>query len=242
MKTILIPTLLASLLVFPALAAAESQTISQAELVRRTQRLLDAFAPGDRAPWKLYMADDAMFFDEQGRSMDKAAFLEELLPLPPGYSGSIKVEAAVARFAAGLAVLSYDGNETETVYGQKVHARYHMTDTWVYRDSLWKIIASQTLRYYEDPARGNVAESLLKDYVGTYELAPGHTLIVTRQAGKLFAQRGNGQPVELLPESPDLFFRAGVEGRRLFHRDASGRVDSIIDRRNNEDLIWTRLQ
>jgi hypothetical protein len=242
MKTILIPTLLAYLVVLPARAAADSQTISQAELVRRTQQLLDAFAPGDRRPWALYLADDAMFFDEQGRSMDKGAFLADLQPLPPGFSGSIKAEAATARFAAGVAVLSYDSDETETVFGQKLHARYHMTDTWVFRDSLWKIIASQTLRYYEDPAKGNVSGSQLNDYVGTYELAPGHTLIVTQQAGKLYAQRGTGRPVELLPETPDLFFRAGVEGRRLFHRDASGRVDLLIDRRNNEDLIWMRLR
>jgi hypothetical protein len=135
----------------------------------------------------------------------------------------------------------YDADETETVFGQILHARFHMKDTWVYRSSLWKILASQTLRYYEDPAQGRVTESQLHDYVGTYELAPGQTMGVTEKADRLYAQRGNGQPVELLPESPDLFFRAGVEGRRLFHRDASGQVDSLIDRRNNEDLVWKRV-
>jgi hypothetical protein len=38
-----------------------------------------------------------------------------------------------------------------------------------------------------------------------------------------------------------MFFRAGVEGRRLFHRDASGKVDSLIDRRNNEDMLWKKI-
>ncbi len=242
MDRILIPALFTSLLVFPAFTAAESRTITQTELVRRTQQLLDAFAPGDWTPWKLYLADDAMFFDEQGRSMDKRAFLANLQPLPPGYTGSIKVMGAAARFAPRVAILSYDGDESETVFGQRLHARYHMTDTWVYRKSRWQIIASQTLRYYEDPAKGKVPESLLNDYVGTYELVPGHTMIITRLGGKLYAQRGAGQSTELFPESPDLFFRAGVEGRRLFHRDASGRVDSLIDRRNNEDLIWKRVR
>jgi hypothetical protein len=237
-----IETLLTSLVVFPALAAAESRTISQTELVRRTQELLDAFATGDRTAWKVYLADDVMFFDERGKNMDKGAFLAALQPLPSGYTGSIKVVGATARFAPGVAILGYDGDETETVFGQKLHARYHMTDTWVYRKSQWKIIASQTLRYYEDPAKGNVAESLLNDYAGAYELAPAQTIIVTRLAGKLYARRGAGQPTELLPESPDVFFRAGVEGRRLFHRDASGHVDALIDRRNNEDLIWKRVQ
>ncbi len=117
-----------------------------------------------------------------------------------------------------------------------------MTDTWLYRKSIWQIVVSQTLRYYADPAKGNVAESRLNDYTGTYELAPGHTVIITRQNGTLYARRNAGRATELLPESPDLFFRAGVEGRYLFHRDASGRVDSLIDRRNNEDLIWRRVE
>jgi hypothetical protein len=34
----------------------------------------------------------------------------------------------------------------------------------------------------------------------------------------------------------------GVEGRRLFHRDASGHVDMMIDRRNNEDLLWKKIR
>ena len=91
-------------------------------------------------------------------------------------------------------------------------------------------------------AKGNVTESLLNDYVGTYELASGRTMLVTRQAGKLYARRNTGEPAELLPESPDLFFRTGVEGRSLFHRDASGRLDPLIDRRNNEDLLWKKVQ
>ena len=78
----------------------------------------------------------------------------------------------------------------------------------------------------------------LDDYVGTYELAPGKRITVTRVQNHLFSRKGDGQPTELLPESPDLFFRAGAEGRRLFRRDSTGRVDALIDRRNNEDLLW----
>jgi hypothetical protein len=241
-KTIPILALFTSLLAVHAPSAAESRTISQTELIRRTQQLLDAFAPGDQAPWKLYLADDVLLFNEQGKSLDKSAFLADLQPLTAGFTGSIKVTNVIARFAKDVAILSYDADETETVFGQILRARYHMTDTWVYRSSLWKILASQTLRYYEGPAQGRVTESQLRDFVGTYELAPGHTMGVTEKAGRLYAQRDTGQPVELLPESPDLFFRAGVEGRRLFHRDESGRVDSLIDRRNNEDLVWKRVR
>jgi hypothetical protein len=96
--------------------------IIEVELVQRTQELYDAVGPGNQARWKMYVADDAMFFDEKGRAMDKPAQL--------------------------------------------------------------------------------------------------------------------GKPYQLMPESTDLFFRVGVEGRRLFHRDASGHVD-MMKRRSalEEDSI-----
>jgi Domain of unknown function (DUF4440)/Domain of unknown function (DUF3471) len=222
--------------------AADTPKITEGELVQRTQELFDAVAPGNQAPWKMYVAEDAMFFDEKGRSMDKPALLEDLQPLPTGYSGSIRVVHPKSRFAANVAVLSYDCDEVETVFGRELHARYHSTDTWLYRNQAWQIVASQTLRYYEDPAAGAVSEAMLNDYVGAYELAPGNVIAVTRQGDELYAQRNSGKPYQLLPESPDLFFRTGVEGRRLFHRDAAGHVDMMVDRRNNEDLLWKKIR
>ncbi len=222
-------------------AKQDSGTITQAELVQRTQVLYDAVAPGDKAPWAQYLAEDAIIHDEKGGSYTKPTFLATVDPLPPGYSGSIKVTHPQAIFASGVAIFSYDAEEVETVFGNRMTARYHQTDTWLYRNHLWQIAASQVMRYYEDPARGHINPALLSDYAGTYELAPGNQMIVTTHDGKLFAKRGTGNPVELIPESPDMFFRAGVEGRRLFHRKADGKVDLLIDRRNNEDMLWRKI-
>ena len=78
-------------------------------------------------------------------------------------------------------------------------------------------------------------------YIGTYELAPGQTRTVTVENGKLFVQR-NGKKEELLPESSNLFFRKGVEGRILFRYDNAGAVNALIDRRNNEDVVWRKIK
>ncbi len=223
-------------------SAPDSATITQAELVHRTQALYDAVAPGNKAPWQQYLAADAIIHDEKGGSYTKPTFLATINPLPPGYSGVIKVTHPQTIFAPGVAILSYDADEVETVFGNRMTARYHQTDTWLYRGHLWQIAASQAMRYYEDPARGAINPAFLSDYVGLYELAPGNQMIVTTHDGKLFAKRGTGTPVELIPESPDLFFRAGIEGRRLFHRNTSGKVDSLIDRRNNEDMLWRKIR
>jgi hypothetical protein len=214
--------------------------ITQPELVYRTQVLYDAVSSGDKAPWQQYLAPDVIIHDEKGGAYNKTTFLPTVEPLPTGYSGTIKVTHPETIFAPGVAIFSYDCDEVETVFGNRMTARYHQIDTWLYRNHLWQIAASQVMRYYGDPAAATINAAILPDYVGTYELAPGNQMIVTTRAGKLFAQRGTAKPTELLPESPDLFFRAGVEGRRLFHRNAQGKVDMLIDRRNNEDMLWKK--
>jgi Domain of unknown function (DUF4440)/Domain of unknown function (DUF3471) len=221
---------------------AAQATITQDELVHRTQELFDAVASGNRTPWEKYYADDALYFDEKGRSMTKKALLEDLTPLPKGYSGTIKIVNPQSRIIGDTAILSYDMDETESVFGQNLTARYHATDTWMFRKGQWQILAAQVLRYYEDPAPGRADTSKFKDFVGTYELAPGTQIVITAESGKLYAQRTGRQKEEMIPESSDLFFRKGVEGRRLFRYGENGKVDALIDRRNNEDIIWKKVQ
>jgi hypothetical protein len=218
-----------------------SPTITEAELLHRTQQLYDSLPAGDRRPWQTWYADDAMLYDEKGRAMDKTALVADVEPLPAGYSGTIKVVQPHTTFAPGVAVLAYVCDETETIFGQELHARYHSVDTWLYRNGSWQIAISQTMRYYEDPKLGTTDTARLNDFTGAYELAPGNRRIVMRDGNNLSVQRNNGAKAMLLPESGDLFFRPGVEGRILFHRDASGKVDALYDRRNNEDVVWKRM-
>ncbi len=215
--------------------------ITQAELVRRTQELYDAIVPGNQTPWKKYFADDCIFSDEKGRTLDKTKLIADITPLPAGYTGSIKIENVQSRIVGDTAVLSYDCNESETIFGQKVTARYHTTDTWLNRNGEWQIIASQAHRYYEDPAVGNADSKKFADFIGAYELAPGQTRTIVAESDRLFVER-KGKKEELLPETSDLFFRKGVEGRILFRRTANGKVDALIDRRNNEDVLWLKTK
>lgn len=231
-----------SLIIAVGCSRAQRQNITQQELVRRTQDIMDATAPGNPGPWKKYFADDAIYFDEKGRAMDKAALLKDLSPLPNGYSGSIRVLRANSRILDDTAILSYDLDETENVFGQQLHARYHGTDTWVHRNGEWQIIAGQMLRYYEDPSPGKWDAVKSKQYQGTYKLAPGVTLEVTSDGKGLFLQRAGRESEPLIPEAADIFFRQAVEGRILFRSGVGGQPDALIDRRNNEDIVWHRVK
>ena len=215
--------------------------ITQDELVRRTQELYDALVPGNQAPWKKYFADDCIFADEKGRLFDKPKLIADIKSLPTGYSGTIKIENAQSRIIGNTAILSYDADETETIFGQNLKARYHITDTWLQRNGNWQIIASQAHRYYEDPAVGKGDPKKFAAYIGTYELAPGQTRSVITEGDKLLVER-NGKKEQLLPETSGIFFRKGVEGRILFRYADSGKVDALIDRRNNEDVIWLKTK
>src|SRR5438067_6904635 len=220
-------------------AFAADPPITEAELVRRTQELYDSIVSGNQTPWKKYFADDCTFSDEKGRTLDKTKLVADITPLPKGYSGAIKIENVISRIIGDTPILSYDANETETIFGQNLRPRYHVTDTWLKRDGNWQIIASQSHRYYEDPAVGKADPTKFPDFIGSYELASGQTRTVFADHDSLFVER-NGKKEQLFPETSELFFRKGIEGRILFRYDKDGKVDALIDRRNNEDVIWRK--
>jgi hypothetical protein len=199
--------------------------------------------PGNAGPWKKYYADDCLYHDEKGRVLNKAQLVADITPLPEGYSGKITVDKPESRISAETAVLSYDILETETIFGQELHARYHQIDTWMKRAGQWQIVATQAFRYYEDPAEGKADPATLAAYVGTYELSSKskRKSTVTTEDGKLFLERTGGKKVELVPEVNGLFFRRGVEGRILFRLGPDQKVEALIDRRNNEDVVWKKV-
>src|SRR6476646_8389600 len=196
--------------------------ITEDELVRRTQELFDAVAPGNAEPFKKYFAKDTMFFDEKGRSMDKAALVKDVQPLPKNYSNTIKLVRPKSHIEGDVAILSYDLDETETIFGQNMTARYHETDTWMRRGGKWQIVAGQVLRYYEDPAPGKADTSKFSTYAGTYQLGPERTMTVAAEGRHLYASRNGISREELIPEASDICFRKGMEGRILFGHGDDG--------------------
>src|ERR1700746_3303725 len=208
----------------------DPETISQEELIRRTQELFDAVVPGNKEPWKKYFADNCIFADEKGRNLNKTRLIADITPLPKGYSGTIKIAKPQSIIHGDTAILSYDLDETETIFGQKLTARYHATDTWLRRNGAWQIVSSQAMRYYEDPAVARIDPKKFADFTGNYELAPGQTRRVFSENEGLYVER-NGKREQLLPEGSEIFFRKGVEGRILFRYADNGKVDALVDRR-----------
>jgi hypothetical protein len=91
------------------------------------------------------------------------------------------------------------------------------------------------------PAVGKTDPVKFADFVGTYEVAPGQISKISTENGNLYLER-KGKREQLLPEAGEIFFRRGTEGRVLFRYGGDREVDALIDRRNNEDIIWRKTR
>jgi hypothetical protein len=217
---------------------------SDAETLRDiSQRLLDAVAVGDTAIWSRYLADDGVFTDEEANVRDKRTVIAELRPMPSGFSGQICIASPRSIVAGDVAVLTYDALETETVYGQTLHTRFHTTDTYLRRGNEWRLLGSHTSVLPSEHTAVAPEPRLFDDYIGRYLLTPGVEYRVERDGNRLYGVRAGGQREELLPLGVDQFFRSGrPRGELIFRRDPGGRVDAMLDRRDNNDLVWRRMR
>ena len=76
--------------------------------------------------------------------------------------------------------------------------------------------------------------SILKQYVGDYELAPSFIITVFREGKQLKAQATGQDAFEIYPEKENLFFLKIVEAKIEFVKDASGVVTEMILYQNGE--------
>ena len=79
-----------------------------------------------------------------------------------------------------------------------------------------------------------VAESVLRRYVGEYEMAPGRTIVVTLDGGTLHGQPTGQSRAPLVPESETKFSvgRTGSSIQLTFTTDASGAVTGVTMTQN----------
>jgi hypothetical protein len=220
----------------------DNEILSQ--LKQRTQELLDAIAPGNKAVWQRYLAEGSIYADEEGRVLTKDELIKELNPLPKGYVGSIKIGDTKVLLENGVVVLSHRDREDLELYGQKIVTYYQMTNTWAkQRNGQWQLVSTQVMAVPNERKPAVVDPTSLDAYVGQYELAPQVKYVVTREGEKLFGQRTGRAKEELLPLCVDMFYRKGVwRGEKVFERDTGGKVVKMLDRRENNDLVWLKVE
>jgi hypothetical protein len=228
-------------IVGPGAGHSTSPSDAGPELRRVTQELLDAIAPGNVAPWQRVLDEGFVHLDENGVVRDRAAFLAELQPLPPGLAGRIEIDKWAAAVHGDTVVTAYEMQEHLDYHGQALRSRFRSMDTWVSTPGGWRLIAEHTAAVLKDPPAVKVSRQELCEYAGSYALTAeiGATIRCTDEG--LVSERTGRPPAAYSAELHDVFFVPGQpRTRRIFTRDAAGRVDGFVDRREGEDVRWTR--
>lgn len=231
-----------ALAIAAAPAAAADDPALAAELQAKTQALVDAIAPGDAKTWDSATDPALMFITENNEVLTKDALLKELTPLPKGLVGHIKVTDYKLQRHGDSAVATYIADESLDYHGQLLKTKFRTTDAWQRTAGGWKMVSSMTLSVLNDPPAIRLPAAKLADYAGRYELTPEIHYTVRIDGDRLLGLRDGGKEAELKAEAADIFFVAGSpRSRKVFYRDASGKVTGFGDRREGQDIRWKRL-
>ena len=226
-----------SLLSLPALA--EDHVL----ITGYMQEMADALAPGNAVVWDKYLDTDVILAEEDDTYKGKAAMLKEIVPLPKGSSGTIRVELLSYHEEDGVAVALFRQNETEHYFGQTIYAKYLTNTTWRKRADGWKLIAMQLLAEKTDPPALTLQPKQLLQYVGKYKLKNSPPIYSLQLVdGHLIGTRDDQKPAIWNAEASDVFFLSDHPRiRKIFQRDPSGQIIGFIERRESWDVVWLKM-
>jgi hypothetical protein len=224
------------------LAHAATQSPAETELRRIVQEMLDSVAPGNVEVWQRYLHERVIHVDETGAVRTKKELLAEFTPLPPGLVGRMAIDRFEIETHGEVAVVAYEIQEHLDYHGQILRSRFRVNDTWLKTGQGWRLLAEQVAAVLKDPPSIKLTQHQLCEYSGSYSLTAAiNTTIRCTQEG-LTAQRSGRPSSQYLAEVKDVFFVAGQpRTRRIFVRDAAGKVTGFVDRREGEDIRWKKV-
>ena len=233
---------LLTLLSSPAFAGPQSAD-HRTLITTQMQEMADALVPGNVKPWDKFLDPGVIYGEEDGSYKGKTEMLKEIRPLPKGLGGAIRIQLLSYHEDGDVAVALFRQNETEHYFGQTITAKYLTNTTWRNRASGWKLIAAQVLAEKTDPPAIALTPKRLAQYVGTYRLRNSEpTTTLALGNGALIGTRNGRKPAVWNAEAADVFFIKGDPRiRKIFQRDATGRITGFVDRRESWDIVWDRL-
>jgi hypothetical protein len=207
-----------------------------------TQQLLDAIAPGDKAPWEKLLAPTFLRMDEEGKVETKSQLLKELQPLPPGLNGHLRIDTFQVSFDHDLAVVAHEDHEELDYHGQMLRSRFRSFDTWRRASTGWRLVGQHTAAVLKDPPARAVSWRGNCEYAGVFRLTDSIELTIHCTPTGLVASRTGRPDVQYRMEAPDIFFSPGQpRTRRIFRRSGDGMINGFVDRREGEDIHWDKI-
>jgi CubicO group peptidase (beta-lactamase class C family) len=107
---------------------------------------------------------------------------------------------------------------------------------------LTAIVYDQPYTLPAPPPEKKIDTSILKTYVGEYELAPTFVIKVTFVNGTLKGQATGQQPFDLFATDEDSFFLKVVDARIDFIKSSSGQVEKMVLHQNGQDIPGKKIK
>lgn len=223
----------------PGAASAEEVAWFQ----KNTQALFDSIASGEKSSWDKATAASFVMTSEDGDVLDKPKFLAALAPLPTGFTGRGRIMNLTVQDLGGAAVVHYLIDESEDVFGQKLHTKYLETDTYRRDAGAWQMVAAQVTVVPRDLEPVKVDTRGWPALVGDYRISDktDKRYRVYLRDGALFGGRDEKSATELIPLSPLVFFQKGSIHTMIFVPDVSGAITEVREIHKYNELIMTRV-
>ena len=88
----------------------------------------------------------------------------------------------------------------------------------------------------------HVDPKIFDGYVGSYQLAPGFSITITREGDHLYEQATNQKKVEIFPESEKEFFLKVVDAQITFVTDSQGHATELILHQGGRSIHGKRIE
>ena len=194
-----------------------------------TQALMDAVTDGDKAVWDRVLDADCIITTEDGEFQRKAKFLEELKPLPRGFSGKITVRDLTVRQLGSTAVVHYWLDELEQIFDQQLKTIYVETDVYRRDGASWRMVAMQVTIVPRDLAPIPQRSANWQELLGDYQYSPAATsrYRVFMRDDALYGGRDTKSATRLIPLAPLVFFQQGSIHIMIFVRNDAGAISEV---------------
>jgi ketosteroid isomerase-like protein len=214
----------------------------EALIKRQSQEFSDASASGNAAVLARYLDDHVIFLNETGEVATKKDIVDSASPTPKGQSNSLTQTGFAVQVHGTTAVTKFTDVLNQQFHGQTLQIKFLSTEVWLKEGRDWRMISSQTMTQVDDPPSIALPPSVLDEYVGTYQAGSDFTYKVARDANGITGAAGDAQPVALKAELKDVLFTPGVaQKRKIFQRDASGKVTALVFRYAGHDIVLRRV-
>ena len=232
--------MIAVLLAVAPMSAWAGEDLS-ALLKAKTQEFSDAGQEGKGAVMAALLDDQVVFVNEGGDIATKQDIVSSASPPPPGVEKHIEVTDWSLTPHGSTAVAKFTDVLTQKIGAQTIEYKFLSTEVWQKKKGQWLMISSQTLALQQDPPAIALPAALLDQYVGDYRMSDKFIYRIARDGDHLTGSMNGGEPVMLQAELQDVLFSPGQPRiRRIFQRDAAGKITGFVSRREGHDMVLTR--